>query len=76
MAKEQLLEMDVRKYTDLTKTCHHTSCGHDLIAYSAGKMRKSRIHAGNRVSIELSPHDLHKGRIIFRHRNPATGMHS
>ena len=43
--------------------------GHDLIAYSAGKMRKHhiRIIAGDKVSLEVSPYDLSKGRITFRH---------
>ena len=50
--------------------------GHQLIAYSAGKMRKNhiRILAGDKVSLELSPYDLSKGRINFRHiegRGPA-----
>ena len=43
--------------------------GHSLIAYTAGKMRKHniRIIAGDNVSVELSPYDLSKGRINFRH---------
>jgi translation initiation factor IF-1 len=43
--------------------------GHQLVAYSAGKMRKHhiRILAGDKVSLELSPYDLSKGRITFRH---------
>jgi translation initiation factor IF-1 len=43
--------------------------GHKLVAYSAGKMRKHhiRIIAGDKVSLELSPYDLTKGRITFRH---------
>jgi translation initiation factor IF-1 len=43
--------------------------GHNLVAYSAGKMRKHhiRILAGDKVSLELSPYDLSKGRITFRH---------
>lgn len=43
--------------------------GHALIAYSGGKMRKNRIRilAGDKVSLELSPYDLSKGRITFRH---------
>ena len=51
--------------------------GHQLIAYTAGKMRKHhiRILAGDKVSLELSPYDLSKGRITFRHiegRTPTT----
>ena len=43
--------------------------GHNLVAYSAGKMRKHhiRILAGDKVSLEMSPYDLSKGRITFRH---------
>jgi translation initiation factor IF-1 len=43
--------------------------GHTLVAYSAGKMRKHRIRiiAGDKVSLEISPYDLTKGRITFRH---------
>lgn len=43
--------------------------GHNLIAYSAGKMRKHhiRILCGDKVSLELSPYDLNKARITFRH---------
>ncbi len=43
--------------------------GHDLIAYTSGKMRKHhiRILAGDEVSLEMSPYDLSKGRITFRH---------
>jgi translation initiation factor IF-1 len=49
--------------------------GHKLIAYSGGKMRKNRIRilAGDKVSLELSPYDLSKGRITFRHLEPRTG---
>jgi translation initiation factor IF-1 len=43
--------------------------GHQLIAYMGGKMRKHhiRILQGDKVSLELSPYDLQKGRITFRH---------
>lgn len=45
--------------------------GHPLIAYTAGKMKRHRIRilAGDEVSLELSPYDLDKGRITYRH-NP------
>ena len=78
MAKEELIEMhgivdeilpDSRYRVTLTN-------GHKLIAYTGGKMRKHRIRilAGDNVSLELSPYDLTKGRITFRHlerRGPA-----
>ena len=45
--------------------------GHNLIAYMSGRMRKHRIRvlAGDKVSIELTPYDLTKGRITFRHKD-------
>ena len=45
--------------------------GHLIIAYMAGKMRKHRIRiiAGDKVSLEISPYDLTRGRISFRHKD-------
>lgn len=71
MAKEELIEMsgmvsevlpDQRFRVDLEN-------GHKLIAYAAGRMKKNfiRILAGDKVTLELSPYDLNKGRIVFRH---------
>ena len=44
--------------------------GHKVLAYPRGKMRKHfiRIIAGDRVNIELSPYDLTRGRITYRHK--------
>ncbi len=44
--------------------------GHDILAHSAGKMRKNRIRvlAGDTVIVEMTPYDLTKGRIIFREK--------
>jgi translation initiation factor IF-1 len=44
--------------------------GHRLLATIAGKMRKFRIRilAGDRVTVEVSPYDLTRGRITFRHK--------
>ena len=44
--------------------------GHELIAYTAGKMRRYRIRMapGDRISVQLSAYDLNRGRIVFRHR--------
>jgi translation initiation factor IF-1 len=46
---------------------------HELIAYTAGRMKKNRIRtlAGDRVTVEMTPYDLDKGRIIFRHKDTA-----
>jgi len=47
--------------------------GHGVLAYLSGKMRKYyiRILLGDRVSVEMSPYDLTRGRITFRHRKNA-----
>lgn len=44
--------------------------GHQLLATTAGKMRKFRIRilAGDKVTVEVSPYDLTRGRITFRHK--------
>jgi len=44
--------------------------GHTLIAYTAGKMRRYRIRMapGDKISVEVSPYDLTRGRITYRHR--------
>ncbi len=44
--------------------------GHALLATTAGKMRKFRIRilAGDQVTVEVSPYDLSRGRITFRHK--------
>lgn len=71
MAKEELIEMQgvVNEVLPDTRFRVTLDNGHELIAYSAGKMRKNhiRILAGDRVTLELSPYDLSKGRISFRH---------
>ena len=51
---------------------------HVIIAYVSGKMRKHRIRilAGDKVTIEMTPYDLSKGRVTFRHKDeraPGTG---
>ena len=73
MAKEELLEMNGVVTEVLPDSRYRVTLdnGHKLIAYSAGKMRKHhiRIIAGDSVSLELSPYDLTKGRITFRHLN-------
>lgn len=71
MAKEELLEMNGVVDEVLPDARYRVTLenGHVLVAYSAGKMRKHhiRILAGDKVSLELSPYDLSKGRITFRH---------
>ena len=71
MAKEDLIEMTGQVLEVLPDARYRVKLdnGHELVAYTNGKMRKHhiRILAGDRVSLELSPYDLTKGRITFRH---------
>tara|TARA_B100000287_G_C20008697_1_gene533591 strand:- start:278 stop:496 length:219 start_codon:yes stop_codon:yes gene_type:complete len=43
---------------------------HQVLAHTSGKMRKNRIRvlAGDKVNVEMTPYDLTKGRITFRHK--------
>lgn len=81
MAKEDLLEMlgSVTEVLPDSRFRVGLENGHQLIAYTSGKMRMHhiRILAGDKVSVELSPYDLSKGRITFRHiekRGPSTNQ--
>ncbi len=71
MAKEDLIEMQGVVMEVLPDTRFRVTLdnGHMLVAYSGGKMRKNhiRVLAGDKVSLEMSPYDLTKGRITFRH---------
>jgi translation initiation factor IF-1 len=75
MAKEELIEMHgvVREILPDARYRVKLDNGHELVAYTSGKMRKHhiRILAGDNVSLELSPYDLTKGRITFRHLGTA-----
>lgn len=81
MAKEDLIEMQgvVNEVLPDSRFRVTLENGHMLIAYAGGKMRKNhiRVLAGDNVSLELSPYDLNKGRITFRHLDrrggPPTG---
>ena len=71
MSKEDLIEMrgvvdEVLPDSRFRVTLDN---GHTVIAYTGGKMRKHniRVLAGDSVSLEMSPYDLSKGRITFRH---------
>ena len=46
---------------------------HEILAYLSGKMRKYyiRILLGDRVKVEMSPYDLSRGRIVYRHKKHA-----
>jgi translation initiation factor IF-1 len=44
---------------------------HQILAHLSGKMRKNyiKVLTGDRVTVELSPYDLQKGRVTYRHRS-------
>ncbi len=78
LAKEELIEMNgvVSEVLPDSRFRVTLENGHVLIAYTAGKMRKHhiRILAGDKITLEMSPYDVTKGRITFRHietRGPA-----
>lgn len=77
MSKEELIEMRGRVEEVLPDSRFRVTLdnGHSLVAYTGGKMRKHRIRilAGDNVSLELSPYDLSKGRITFRHLENRSG---
>jgi translation initiation factor IF-1 len=71
--KEELMEFDGLVLEALPDARFRVKLdnGHELVAYTAGRMKKNRIKtlAGDRVTIEMSPYDLEKGRLIFRHKD-------
>lgn len=69
--KEELIEMKGKVTEVLPEMRFRVDLenGHKLIAYTSGRMKKNhiRIIAGDSVTLEMSPYDLNKGRITFRH---------
>jgi translation initiation factor IF-1 len=72
MSKEDHIEMEGKVIETLPNTMFRVQLdnGHIVIAHISGKMRKNyiRILTGDRVKVELTPYDLSKARITFRHR--------
>ena len=72
MAKEDLIELDgtVKELLPNATFRVELDNGHEVLAHTSGKMRKFRIRvlAGDRVTVEMTPYDLTKGRIVFRHK--------
>ncbi len=72
MAKDDCIEVTGTVVKVLPATMYRVRLdnGHELLAHISGKMRKYfiRIANGDKVSVEISPYDLTKGRIIYRHR--------
>jgi translation initiation factor IF-1 len=73
MAKEELLEFEGTVTEVLPDGNYRVTLDndHQLLAYVSGKMRKFRIRTGvgDRVVVEVSPYDLSRGRINFRHKS-------
>ncbi len=78
--KEEFIEFEA-VVTDVLPDGHfrvRLDNGHEALAYMSGKMKKNRIRviAGDRVTLEMTPYDLSRGRINFRHKDgsaPAPG---
>ncbi len=72
MAKEDVIEMDGVITETLPNTMFRVELenGHVIIAHISGKMRKHyiRILTGDKVTVEMTPYDLSKGRITYRER--------
>lgn len=72
MSKEESIEVEgiVTKALSNSKFSVEIQNGHLINAYPAGKMRKFfiKIIPGDKVTVALSPYDLGKGRITFRHK--------
>lgn len=77
MAKEEMLEFEgvVAEVLPDARCRVALDNGHEVIAYTSGRMKKNRIRilAGDRVTIEMTPYDLTKGRINFRHKDTRGG---
>lgn len=73
MAKEELIELNGIVGEVLPDSRYRVTLdnGVEVSAYASGRMRKHRIRilAGDRVTLEMSPYDLTKGRINFRHKD-------
>ena len=72
MAKAGVIEVEGTVTEALPNTTFRVKLenGHEILAHSSGKMRMNyiRILPGDKVKIELSPYDLNRGRITYRHK--------
>ena len=70
MAKEELIELSGTVTELLPNAMFRVKLenDHEIVAHASGKMRKHRIRvlAGDKVTVEMTPYDLTKGRITFR----------
>ena len=72
MAKEELIEFEGEVLEVLPNAMFQVKLdnGHEVLAHTSGRMRKNRIRVlvGDKVNVEMTPYDLTKGRITFRHK--------
>ncbi|ACL68901.1 translation initiation factor IF-1 [Halothermothrix orenii] len=72
MAKEEAIEVQGTVVEPLPNAMFRVELdnGHKVLAHVSGKMRMNyiRILPGDKVTVELSPYDLSRGRIIYRHK--------
>jgi translation initiation factor IF-1 len=72
MAKEELIEFDGVVTEILPNAMFRVKLdnGHEIIAHTSGRMRKNRIRVllGDKITVEMTPYDLTKGRVILRHK--------
>jgi len=78
MAKEELVEFE-GQITELLPEGRfrvRLDNDHEILAYTAGKMKKNRIRSmvGDKVTVEMTPYDMDRGRITFRHRDATPRM--
>lgn len=77
MAKEDVVQLEGVVDEVLPNTMFRVRIenGPQVTAYASGKMRKFRIRilAGDRVTVEMSPYDLTKARIAYRHKDERPG---
>lgn len=73
MAKEELIEFEgtVEEVLPERRFRVRLENGHQILAYTSGRMSKAKIRtlAGDKVTVEMTPYDLDRGRITFRHKD-------
>lgn len=72
MTKEELIEFEGVVQELLPNATFRVKLENDhmILAHTSGRMRKNRIRilAGDRITVEMTPYDLSKGRVILRHK--------
>ncbi len=72
MAKEETIQVEGKVIEPLPNAMFRVELdnGHQVLAHISGKMRMNyiRILSGDKVTVELSPYDLTRGRIVYRYK--------